>query len=50
LAVTTNREPNEVQMTNQFDMGTSAADAPAAARTTKPQAMVTRSSTTRCFR
>src|SRR5262245_10151066 len=44
-----NSEPNTVHRTNHFDIGTSTATAPAAARSTKPEAIKTRSTTATCL-
>ena len=44
-----NSEPNTVHSTNHFDIATSTATAPAAARSTNPEAMTTRSTTATCL-
>jgi hypothetical protein len=44
-----NSAPNVTTSTNQLDMGTWVAAAPAAARSTNPEAMATRSTTAMCF-
>ena len=44
-----NSEPNTVTRMNQLDIGTSTATAPAAARSTKPDATVTMSMTATCL-
>ena len=44
-----NSEPNTVHNTNHFDIVTSTATAPPAARSTNPEAMVIRSITAMCF-
>ena len=49
LPVTMNSDPNVVTNTNQLDIGTSTATAPAVARSTNPEAIATRSSTATCF-
>ena len=45
LPATTNSEPNDVTMKNQFDTGTLVAAAPPMARSTNPAAITTRSTT-----
>jgi hypothetical protein len=44
-----NSEPNVMHSTNHRDIGTSTATAPAAARSTKPAAIVTMSITATCL-